>query len=114
MDRATDPMVLSERKKTMSTPNLGQAVLVTTAHRGVFFGYLVGEASKEKVTIKNARNCVYWTQQERGFLGLAAMGPSNECKVGPATPELTLWDITGVATVTHEAVQRWEASPWSR
>jgi len=91
-----------------------QAVLVTTEHRGVFFGYLVGEPRKEKVVLKNARNCVSWTQQERGVLGLAAIGPSKECRIGPAVPELTLLDITAVATVTPEAVQRWEASPWSR
>lgn len=94
--------------------NQGQAVLVTTAHRGVFFGYLVGEPSKEKVMLTRARNCVSWTQQERGVFGLAAVGPSKECRIGPAVPSLTLMDITGVATVTPEAVERWEQSPWTR
>jgi hypothetical protein len=91
----------------------GRAVLVTTEHRGVFFGYLVGEATKEKVLLKNARNCVSWTQQERGFLGLAATGPGKSCRIGPVVPELTLWDITSVATVESEAVEAWEKSPWA-
>lgn len=91
----------------------GIAVLVTTEHRGVFFGYLVGEASKQRVKLRQARNCVYWSQQERGFLGLASIGPSKQCRVGPAVPELDIWDITAVATVTPEAVERWKASPWA-
>lgn len=100
--------------QTSAAEPQGRAVLVTTEHRGVFFGYLVGEPTKERVELKKARNCVYWTQSERGVFGLAAMGPSKECRVGPAVPELTLLDITAVAAVTPEAVERWEASPWSR
>lgn len=91
-----------------------QAVLVTTAHRGVFFGYLVGEASKAQVKLERVRNVVYWTTDMRGFVGLAAMGPSSECKVGPAAPNATLFDITGVWTATPEAIARFEEGPWSR
>jgi len=88
-------------------------VLVTTEHRGVFFGYLVGEPSKEKVLLRDARNCVSWTQSERGFLGLAESGPGDGCRIGPKVPQLTLWDITGVATCTEAAVSRWERGQWA-
>lgn len=91
----------------------GTAVLVTTEHRGVFFGYLVGEPSKEKVMLSDARNVVYWTNHERGFLGLASAGPGKGCRVGPQVSELTLWDITSVAAVSDEAKAAWEASPWA-
>ena len=97
----------------MKSNKLGQAVLVTTEHRGVFFGYLVGKATKEKVTLERARNCVYWSSQERGFLGLAEAGPGDGCRVGPAVGELTVWDVTSVATVTPEATEKWERSPWA-
>lgn len=90
----------------------GRPVLVTTEHRGVFFGYLTGEPKKESVTLKNCRNCVRWDTGLRGFLGLAYTGPGPDCKVGPAAPEMTLFDITGVATVTPEAVEKWEMAPW--
>ena len=89
------------------------AVLVTTIHRGVFFGYANGSVKNKSITIKNARNCIYWSQDVKGFLGLAANGPSNSCKVGPKVPELTLVDVTSVSTVTPEAVEKWENSPWS-
>lgn len=88
-------------------------VLVTTSDRGVFFGELVGEANKEKVLLKNARNVLYWTAQTRGFLGLASDGPGEGCRVGPAAPELTLFGITSVSTVTDHAAERFEAAPWS-
>lgn len=91
----------------------GQAVVVTTQHRGVFFGYLVGEPSKEKVQVTGLRNCVYWSADVKGIFGLAATGPSKTCKVGLAVPgPSTLFDITGVYTCTDEAAAKWEHGPW--
>lgn len=89
-------------------------VLVTTAHRGVFFGYLVGEPSKAHVVIDKARNVTYWDPSVRSFLGLAARGPSAKCRVSPAAGAAsTLYDITGVFVCTPEAVTKFEASPWA-
>ena len=94
----------------MSTP-----VIVTTEHRGVFFGYLNGEApTKEKATITEARNCIYWDADTKGFMGLAVDGPGSKCRVGPAAPSVTLYGITGVVTCTPEAAAKWESAPWSR
>lgn len=95
-------------KTTEPTP-----VLVTTEHRGVFFGYLSGEPAKEKITIEKARNCVYWSADVRGFIGLAETGPSAGCRVGRPAPKLTLFDITSVTECTPEAVARWESAPWA-
>jgi hypothetical protein len=92
----------------------GKPVLVTTAHHGVFFGYLVGEPSKERVILLHGRNCLYWSTDERGFLGLAESGPSDKCRVGPAAVDITLYDITSVTTCTAKAVEAWEAAPWAK
>lgn len=89
-----------------------RAVLVTTEHRGVFFGYAT-DTSGETITLKNARNCIYWSASVKGFLGLAATGPNADCKIGPRA-DLTLRAITSVAEVTPEAVTAWEAQPWAR
>lgn len=96
----------------MADQSLGTPVLVTTEHRGVFFGYLIGEPSKAQVTLARARNCLHWTADVRGFGGLASSGPSSSCRIGPAAEEMTLYDITCVAKCTPEAVQKWEESPW--
>jgi hypothetical protein len=90
-----------------------QAVLVTTIHRGVFFGYASAGVKDKSITISNARNCVYWSTDVKGFLGLAANGPSSSCKIGPKVPKLMLTDVTSVSEVTPEATEKWEKSPWT-
>ena len=88
-----------------------RAVLVTTEHRGVFFGYAT-EVDGETISLKNARNCLYWSAGVKGFLGLAATGHDAKCRIGPRA-DLTLRAITAVADVTPEAVEAWEAAPWA-
>ena len=87
-----------------------KAVLVTTAHRGVFFGYAT-ETSGETIKLRAARLCVYWTSDLRGFMGLASIGPSNSCKIGPAA-DIEVRSVTSVTEVSPEAVTRWESAPW--
>ncbi len=89
-----------------------KAVLVTTAHRGVFFGY-ASKTDGAVINLRAARNCVYWPSEQKGFLGLANMGPVNGSRIGPAA-NIELRDITCVAECTDEAVKRWENAPWSR
>jgi hypothetical protein len=89
------------------------AVLVTTVHRGVFFGYTSDEVKNKTLKIRDARNCVYWSTDVKGFLGLAATGPSSSCKIGPKVPSLTLTDVTSVSEVSLEAIEKWEKSPWA-
>jgi hypothetical protein len=88
-----------------------QYVLVTTAHRGVFAGYLEGKPDKT-VTLTKARNCIYWSSDVKGFLGLAATGPTKSCKIGPAVPSLVLYEVTAVVWVEPAAVAAWEKAPW--
>lgn len=88
-----------------------RAVLVTTAHRGVFFGY-ARDTSGETIRLRAARLCVYWSADLRGFMGLASIGPSSSCKIGPPA-DIELRAITSVTEVSAAAVERWEKAPWS-
>lgn len=85
-------------------------VLVTTAHRGVFFGYAT-ETSGGTIKLTRARNCIFWSQSMHGFIGLASIGPDKNCRVGPAA-DIELRSITSVSEVTPEAVAKWDAQPW--
>ena len=88
-----------------------QPVLVTTEFRGVFFGYIKENAElPNAITLTNACNCIYWSSDVGGFLGLAATGPSAKCKIGCTVPELTLWKITSVTPVTEEAAAKWNSA----
>lgn len=86
-------------------------VIVTTAHRGVFFGY-ASKTDGETIRLTKARNCLYWTADVKGFMGLAATGPSASCRIGPQA-DIELRNVTAVLDVTPEAVTRWEAAPWA-
>lgn len=95
------------RKKTEAKE---RAVLVTTAHKGVFFGY-ADDTSGNVITLRSARNCIYWPTGNKGFLGLASTGPIDGARVGPAA-DIELRDITCVAECTPTAVEAWEKAPW--
>ena len=89
-----------------------RAVVVTTQHRGVFFGY-ANDVDGEIIKLRDARNCVYWSSEVKGFMGLAATGPTKSCKIGPAA-SISLRDITSVMECTPDATAAWENAPWSR
>ena len=93
-----------------SSKPAGRPVIVTTAHRGVFFGY-ADATDGETIALKRARLCVYWSADCKGFMGLAANGPSASCRIGPAA-DITLRSITAVVAVTPAAVTAWESAPW--
>ena len=99
------------KRKTKSVSG-ERPVLVTTAHRGVFFGYTT-DTSSRTIKLNRARLCVYWSAEMRGFMGLASIGPDSECRIGPAA-DITLQDVTSVTEMTPEAVEKMEAAPWSR
>lgn len=91
----------------------GRPVVVTTELRGVFFGYLDGEPSKEQVTLRRCRNCFFWGRTVKGFVGLSQSGPDKDSKVGPAADVAVLFGVTAVLACTREAVQAWEAGKWN-
>ena len=87
------------------------AVLVTTSHRGVFFGYTTNTKG-EIINLRAARNCIYWRGM-RGFLALASEGPNKDCRIGPAA-DIEVRDITCVAQCTPAAAEAWEKAPWAK
>jgi hypothetical protein len=92
-----------------------RAVLVTTAHRGVFFGYVPNgdSTSGDTIALERCRNVVWWAQSVRGFLGLASGGPDKSCRIGPAAPRVELRNITSVSDCSDEAVKAFEKGYWS-
>ena len=89
----------------------GAAVVVTTEHRGVFFGYT--HESGPTMILKEARMCLHWTADVKGVLGLAVTGPNKNCRVGPAVPSLRLEKVTSVAEATLQAEDAWLKGFWS-
>jgi hypothetical protein len=94
-------------KENKETP-----LVVTTAHRGVFFGF--GRPTENKtIKLRDAQMCVYWSPDVKGVLGLAAKGPTRSCRIGPPAPFITLQDVTAVIEASDEARKAWQEQPWS-
>jgi len=85
-------------------------VLVTTEFRGVFFGFVKEDKNlPDEITITKVRNCIYWSSDLGGFLGLAAQGPNGSCKIGAQVEELRLFKVTSITPVSDEAAKKWLA-----
>lgn len=94
-------------KKTTLIP-----LVITTAHKGVFFGYGV-PTTDTTIRIERARMCVSWSADIKGVVGLAATGPSSGCRIGPEAPAITLQAVTAVMEASPAAVAQWNSQPWA-
>ena len=103
-------MINHPNRKKAQEDDKGRGVLVTTEHRGVFFGYAT-DTSGETIKLRDARNCISWPIENKGFMGLANMGPVKGARVGPAA-DIELRGITSVAECTDAAIAAWESAPW--
>jgi len=113
---AIEIALMLQRDAPASTPAQQDAtltpVLVTTANRGVFFGY-TADGTGDVVVLHKCRNCLYWSAGVKGFIGLATTGPDKDCRVGPAsTGIMRIRNVTSVAECGEQAVKAWEAAPW--
>lgn len=89
-------------------------VLVTTEHRGVFFGYIEpGDVLKDPLKIYKKQMCTYYSADMHGVFGLAKYGPSKSCKIGPPVEWATVKGITSVVGVSKDAEKRWLDEPWA-
>jgi hypothetical protein len=115
----SEKLTVEERKKRMEErrPHRPKttAVLVTTEHRGVFHGWLDDgeDGTGEIVVLKDARLCVKWSAEIRGFMGLAVFGPNADCRIGPMAKRMRLRNVTAVVECLPEAVDQWEMEWWS-
>lgn len=92
-------------------PVKSEPVIVTTEFRGVFYGELKDtKKCPAEITLTNVRNCLYWSAEVGGFLGLASVGPIKGCKIGKKVKQLTLYKVTSITPVEKEAAKVWEAA----
>lgn len=82
-------------------------VIVTTEHRGVFFGYATDTAG-DVIQLKRARMAIYWNTKH-GIFELAEVGPNSGSKIS-ARADIEVRKITSVMEVSADAVSKWEAA----
>jgi hypothetical protein len=87
---------------------MGKKVIVTTSHRGVFFGTLVASHNDGKrVVLDNARMAIYWATT-KGLFELADVGPNAKSKISSVAPTVDLHDVTSIIACADAAVVAWE------
>ena len=82
-------------------------VLVTTVHRGVFFGYAT-DTSGETINLRGAKMAIYWGTT-RGVQELASTGPTTKSRISLPS-DIEVRGVTMVSEVTPEAAAKWEAA----
>lgn len=90
-------------------------VLITTDNtkRGVFMGFIdPKDADKTTLEAEEVRMAVYWHNDVKGVIGLAANGPSKNCRITAAAPKVVLHGVTACAQITDEALAAWRKEPW--
>lgn len=100
-------------KAAASAKTHGRPVVICTDKRGVFFGYLTGPNKMKRLTLKNARMCVYWPPEQKGVMGLAIDGPHSKCKITKAVPSVDFVNLHAILDCTPEAANAWEKAPWA-
>lgn len=87
-----------------------KAVLITTQHRGVFFGLVPDDQdmTARTMALKNARCAIYWGTT-KGVAELAKTGPTGKSRIGSPADIEAIHDITAVWSVTDEAKAKWLA-----
>lgn len=91
------------------------AVLITTdsTKKGVFMGFInPGDAGKETLEACEVRMVVYWSQDVKGVIGLAANGPTKNCRITAAAKKATIKGVTAVVEITDQALVAWRKEPW--
>jgi len=85
-----------------------KSILVTTQHRGVYYGEVPDDQDMNARTmaLKNARCAIYWNTKT-GVAELAEKGPNSGSKIGAAADIEALHDITAVWLVTDKAMDAW-------
>lgn len=88
-----------------------KAILVTTEHRGVFFGNVEDDQdlSAKTLALKGARCAIYWGTT-RGVAQLAETGPTEKSKIGAVADIEALHDITAVWACTGAAAEAWDGA----
>jgi hypothetical protein len=84
-------------------------VLITTAHRGVWYAQVPNnmDLTTETLTgLKGARMAIYWGTT-KGIHQLCETGPTGTSKISAPADIEVLHKVTGVFAVTDKAAEAW-------
>lgn len=87
---------------------MSKGVIVTTEHRGVFFGYVEDESkAPAEIVLTEMRNVIYWPSSVGGVFGLASNGPNKETRLGAKIKKIKVYKVTAIFDVEPDALKKW-------
>lgn len=84
-------------------------IVVTTAHKGVWFAQVDTAADLTNETLTNLKNCrmaIYWGTT-KGLHQLCETGPTEKSKISAPADIPVLHKVTAVFAVTDKAAEAW-------
>lgn len=82
-------------------------VIVTTSHRGVFFGMAESaDPSITECTLHDSIMVIYWGTT-KGVAQLAVEGPTSKSRLSAVVPRWHLRDVVSIMECTPEAAVKW-------
>ena len=97
---------MATTKRSTSTKAKARPVIVTTEHRGVFFGY-ADDTRGATIDLQNARMAIRFGTT-KGLMELAETGPTASSKISARAPKIEIRKITAVIEVSAAAAEAWE------
>ncbi len=85
-------------------------VIVSTAKRGVIFGY-TNDLSARPIVLTKSRMCLYWDSKTGGMWGLAEQGPNEDCRISAiVTGNTYLEEVVSILSVEKKAEKAWNSA----
>ncbi len=84
-------------------------VLITTAHRGVWYAEVAEDADLTQKMLTNLKNCrmaIRWGTT-RGLQELCEVGPNGDSRISAVSDIPVLHDVTAVFAITDKAAEAW-------
>ena len=84
-------------------------VLITTAHRGVWYAEVAADKDLTTETLTDLKNCrmaIYWGTS-KGLHELCETGPTKSSRISAVADIPVLHKVTAVFAVTDKAAEAW-------
>ncbi len=85
--------------------------IVKTQDREIFCGWSTDPLA-DRITLRNARQAIYYSAETHGLLGLATTGPAKGSRIGPVAAIVECRRPDLVIECSSESATAWEKSRW--
>lgn len=86
-------------------------VVVITEFKEIFCGWTT-DTEGERISLRQARQACYYSEQTHGLLGLAVQGPAKGSRIGPPA-DMEIRRPINIIECTPTAADVWSTAQWA-